>query len=288
MPVEEGPTVNSTSCCASVGDSFVIATGPHAGLLAEVVAVDELEGRARVRLVGAHQYVEVECWELSSAGFLTEEEWREGTCPARLECRLRLPSRRFSARRWALLACACARRLWPLLKDEAARKALEVAERYAEGQARWRELRALARAIKVEKVAGRAYVPNEQAALVAIKLTVEAVRSGEASELSAARRACATAEPGQGALLAQCDLIRDLFEPYRPVTLERAWRRWNNGAVVGLASVIHAERRYDEVAVLGDALEEAGCTEGPLLAHCRSERRHTLGCWAVDTIIGKE
>jgi hypothetical protein len=39
--------------------------------------------------------------------------------------------------------------------------------------------------------------------------------------------------------------------------------------------------------VLADALEEAGCTDGDLLAHLRSGGCHLRGCWAVDLLLGK-
>jgi hypothetical protein len=41
------------------------------------------------------------------------------------------------------------------------------------------------------------------------------------------------------------------------------------------------------LAVLSDALEEAGCTEAELLGHLRSPGPHVRGCWAVDLILGK-
>ena len=39
--------------------------------------------------------------------------------------------------------------------------------------------------------------------------------------------------------------------------------------------------------VLADALEDAGCTNADLLAHCRGPGPHVRGCWAVDLILGK-
>jgi hypothetical protein len=36
--------------------------------------------------------------------------------------------------------------------------------------------------------------------------------------------------------------------------------------------------------VLADALEEAGCADEALLAHCRADGPHARGCWALDAL----
>jgi hypothetical protein len=41
------------------------------------------------------------------------------------------------------------------------------------------------------------------------------------------------------------------------------------------------------VAVLADALEEAGCADADLLRHLRGPRPHVRGCWALDFILAK-
>lgn len=42
------------------------------------------------------------------------------------------------------------------------------------------------------------------------------------------------------------------------------------------------------LAILADALEEAGCTDADILSHCRSPGPHVRGCWVVDLILGKK
>jgi hypothetical protein len=43
----------------------------------------------------------------------------------------------------------------------------------------------------------------------------------------------------------------------------------------------------ERLAVLADALEEAGCAEADVLAHLRSPEEHVRGCWPVDWVLGK-
>src|SRR5262245_2367882 len=61
---------------------------------------------------------------------MTEQEWLCGTRPVRM---LRFLGTRLGERKLRLFACACARRVWHLLTDERSRKAVEVAERHADG-----------------------------------------------------------------------------------------------------------------------------------------------------------
>ena len=41
------------------------------------------------------------------------------------------------------------------------------------------------------------------------------------------------------------------------------------------------------LAVLADALDEAGCTDADVLNHLRGPGPHVRGCWAVDLLLGK-
>jgi hypothetical protein len=82
-----------------------------------------------------------------------------------------------------------------------------------------------------------------------------------------------------------CDLIRDIFgNPYRLVAFDSAWRTTNVAAV---AQTIYDERRFCDMPILGDALEEAGCNQESVLDHCRSEEGHVRGCWVVDLALGR-
>jgi hypothetical protein len=83
---------------------------------------------------------------------------------------------------------------------------------------------------------------------------------------------------------AMCDRLRDIVgNPYRAVSVAPEWR---TATVLALARSILAERAFERQPILADALEDAGCTETELLAHCREQRVHFLGCWALDLVLG--
>jgi hypothetical protein len=94
----------------------------------------------------------------------------------------------------------------------------------------------------------------------------------------------------------QINSLRDLFgNPFRQVTIDPAWRTWNRGIVLRLAKLVYDERDLptgtldrSRLAVLADALEEAGCGNFDLLDHCRGPGSHFRGCWAVDLVLDKE
>ncbi len=86
---------------------------------------------------------------------------------------------------------------------------------------------------------------------------------------------------------AQANLLRDLFGPlpFRPVAVDTTWR---TPPVVALATSIYDDRSFDDLPVLADALEEAGCTDPAILDHLRGPEPHVRGCWVVDLLLGKE
>lgn len=63
-------------------------------------------------------------------------------------------------------------------------------------------------------------------------------------------------------------------------------RGFEDETVVQVARGIQAARAFDGLPVLADALEEAGCTDAEVLAHCRECGPHAGRCWVVDRILG--
>ena len=66
------------------------------------------------------------------------------------------------------------------------------------------------------------------------------------------------------------------------------WVRWNDSTVLRIATGIYEERAFERLPVLADALLDSGCEDEDLIAHCRSAGPHIRGCFAVDSILGKE
>jgi hypothetical protein len=42
-----------------------------------------------------------------------------------------------------------------------------------------------------------------------------------------------------------------------------------------------------QLALVADALEDAGCTDAEILGHLRSPGPHVRGCWAQDLVLSK-
>jgi hypothetical protein len=86
----------------------------------------------------------------------------------------------------------------------------------------------------------------------------------------------------------QSHILRDIFgNPFRPATIDSAWLAWNGGAVRKMAAAIYDGRSFADLPVLADALEDAGCADAAMLAHCRGPGEHVRGCWVVDLLLGK-
>src|SRR5205807_9968252 len=82
-----------------------------------------------------------------------------------------------------------------------------------------------------------------------------------------------------------CDLLRCVIgNPFRPASVAPAWR---TPSVMALACAAYEDRRFEDLPLLADALEEAGCTDAAILAHCRGPGPHVRGCWALDLILSK-
>jgi hypothetical protein len=91
-------------------------------------------------------------------------------------------------------------------------------------------------------------------------------------------------------------LLRDIFgNPFRPAVLPDDLRTWQGGTIARLAEAAYDELQLPSglldatrLAVLADALEEAGCTDPVVLQHLRDGGEHVRGCWLVDLLACKK
>ncbi|MFO0927335.1 MAG: hypothetical protein U0736_09890 [Gemmataceae bacterium] len=221
---------------------------------------------------------------------MTEQEWLACTDPTPM-LRL-LVERHTSERKLRLLACACCRLIWDHLIDPRSRQAVEVAERFADDRATLREL-AYARAHAMKAAGGAAWAAYWAANVKAAgplwnAFAAAAAAPARQAVLRARGRQADTWEAAQASSAReQVALLRDVAgNPFRPADAEPAWRYHDGGIVVQLAEGIYEDRAFDRLPILADALEDAGCRAEALLAHCRADREHVRGCWAVDLILG--
>jgi hypothetical protein len=77
-------------------------------------------------------------------------------------------------------------------------------------------------------------------------------------------------------------LLREVLgNPFRPPAVDPAWLARNDAAAAAVATAIEQERRFSDMPILADALEEAGCADGAILGHCRQPAGHVAGCWVL-------
>jgi hypothetical protein len=225
---------------------------------------------------------------------VTEAEWLGKDSAPLLEFVRSHPS----ARKARLLACSWVRRRWDELEDlEDCRSAVVVAERFADGLANPAELRRTSQA--AYEAHCRRFGPELGLAGIDAVLAAEenpwefAKNLHEQSTgyysvvplVSDASEQQALKEWTEAWHVRCVSLVRDLYgNPFRPVVINPTWLSPN---VVMLTRGIYEDRAFDRMPVLGDALEEAGCDNGDILVHCRSQTEHVRGCWVVDAILGK-
>jgi len=221
---------------------------------------------------------------------MTEVEWLACTDPTPMLEYLRAKA---TERKLRLFACACCWEIWYLLRDKRSKKAAKTIELYADGlitDSRMADVREAARRAAIKWVSPEAITvgqrfPEEVAYSATLQEAGQA--ASEAAYLAAQVSEAEARELGRLARQqSQCRLLRYIFgNPFRPVTVNPAWL---TPKVTTLAQSIYADRAFDKMPELADALQEAGCTNEDILSHCREPGPHVRGCWVVDLVLGKE
>jgi hypothetical protein len=210
---------------------------------------------------------------------MTEAEWLACADPALM---LDFLGSGPSERKLRLFAAACCRRVWHTLLEED-RSRVEVSERYADGLATEEELVAASqfpllapatrqdcRSVAVASAWAAAF------AITGVSTIAEALPDPRWQEARAAEEAN------------QCDILRDVFGRHFHLKLVlSSWLASTDGTVGQLARTIYDERAFDQIPILADALEAAGCADDAILDHLRGPGPHLPGCWVVDLLLKK-
>lgn len=244
---------------------------------------------------------------------MTESQWLTCTDPTPM---LEFLRGKASDRKLRLFAAGCCRLVWHLLPREASKKAIELLEQLAD-RPMSEQMRAEGHAAAYQAAGdiGAAYRESRRdtepsatdyqtvwkhlraANAVTLSLVSNAL---EAAIGGSTRVAMATAIERHGNVddanrlmqvlreesVPHARLLVDIFGPFpfRPVTLSPLLL---TSSVTNLAQAIYDERAWDRLPILADALEEAGCDNDEVLAHCRAATPHVRGCWVVDLVLGK-
>jgi hypothetical protein len=224
---------------------------------------------------------------------MTDHEWLTSTDAKALREQLR---GKVTDRKLRLFMVACCRHVWHRLCDES-RAAVEVLERFADGRATLEELKAAKAAANEARtryfLISRATYNGARAAAWAtaeVNGTTTPFVLTLAVLLSTAEAATDETDTSRALTLAgeaHCSLLRCVFgNPLRPVVPDPGWL---TSTVVALARRIYEQRAFENLPMLADALEDAGCDNADVLEHCRNRSvAHARGCWVIDLLLGNE
>jgi serine/threonine protein kinase len=76
--------------------------------------------------------------------------------------------------------------------------------------------------------------------------------------------------------------------PYWRLAADPNWLTWNDGCVARIARTIDDEGRFEDLPILADALEDAGCTDATVLDHCRKPGEHVRGCFVLSMLAARQ
>ncbi len=238
---------------------------------------------------------------------MTEAEWLACTDP---EPMLAFLHGKVSDRRFRLFSVGCIRRGWHLSRDPGLWQGVEAVERFVDGLTRDKariEARKTGLRVAHAETGSEDGYGNPQEMLgfelwEVAKKTIDLKTARDLGTSAAAAFGYAAVEGSHDGpkffrakereRKRQRGVLLDIFgNPFRPATIPVAWRV---PQVVALAQSAYDQRMLPagtldlpRLAILADALEEAGCTDAGLLAHLRGPGPHVRGCWALDLLLGK-
>ncbi len=185
------------------------------------------------------------------------------------------------------------------LPDDSLRQAIETCERFVDGLATFDELET-ARELANDSYEGIGDIIADHSAIAVAALCEpepwfpmgEGSSGGIAAVEAEARFSHVNLMPGLAwDRKAHCRLLRDIVgNPFlRLPHLSPAVLTWNDATVHRIGERIYAERAFDRMPILHDALLDAGCDDEALLLSTSPQLLEAvLGCWALDLILHKK
>ncbi|WP_029631810.1 hypothetical protein [Zavarzinella formosa] len=203
-----------------------------------------------------------------------------------------------TARKVQLFMVACARRVVHLLPGDLCRRAIDLAETAADAPGGLFAISQLPTFDQIQRELNPQEPPPDMLTIMGLAMAKELTRPEDTGARmrhmiggwAAGVVAIATNEPGSDAEIGpQVLLLHDIFgNLFRPPALDPAWLTWDAGTIPAIAQGIYEESAFHRLPILADALEDAGCEDADILAHCRGPGPHVRGCWVVDLMLGKK
>ena len=233
---------------------------------------------------------------------MTEQEWLTSRDPRAM---LEFIREGASERKLRLFACACCRQAWNVFVPPFAIRVVTAAEAFADGEVSARDLARVRDVVARATLGANTEGPGDRSGYLAFTIEASAHATEAAAMIAAVRAMRVAALAAADAtvwdteipleykpveyleeLAGQANLLRDIFgNPFRSVEFQL---EWFTADVLALARGIYADRAFDRMPILADALQDAGCDDDDILNHCREAREHARGCWVVDLLLGKK
>lgn len=229
---------------------------------------------------------------------MTEAEWHKSDS---ITTMLQFARAGTTDRKLRLFAVACCKNVWSFL-PKYSRAAVGVAELYADGFATIAQLKEAEQQVSQDAIeAGYSDGAIVCGSYVVVKSAWIAAEGTSRSTKGVGWEPTSVPKPfrrktaeharvtqreyevwRQKRFCEQAHLLRDICNPFRRNEIGVF-----PSTVIEFTISIYDERRYESMPILADVLEEAGCLDETILAHCRNSDLHTRGCWVIDHIIGK-
>ena len=193
--------------------------------------------------------------------------------------------RRRGPRKFRLYVVGCYRELLPLLADDRSRAALTAAERYADGLLTAAELqtaRGLAEFASYEAEADEEFTDQERLAMSVLPWV--AVSDGELMDTNFNPVGYAIDRMEADRRGVRWPLWLDVYGPRERPAVAPGWL---TPTVLALAAQMYESRDFSAMPILADALQDTGCDNPDVLAHCRAPGPHVRGCWVCDRLLDK-